>query len=170
MDFDEISIDHIDQFEADREMTEKLESMTSFSEAMEILGGGMEAKKEAIDKLNSMRSSYIDNLEGHELAEIVLECETWDGSLEDYRMDRNINEALLVGFENDLMKLALAIHHGDYSPYHEYVKMDEHGHLVSMSEYDYYKELKDNRERIYSRYEELLSEQPMIISNEFTWI
>ena len=124
----------------------------------------------SVDKLNSMRKSYIDNLEGHELAEIVLECETWDGSMEYYRMDRNINEALLVGFENDLIKLAFAIHHGDYSPYHEYVKMDEHGQLVSMSEYDYYKELKDNRERIYSRYEELLYEYPMFISNEFNWM
>ena len=170
MDFDEISIDHIDQFEADREMTEKLESMTSFSEAMEILGGGMEAKKGVIDKLNSMRKSYIDNLEGHELAEIALECNSWDGSMEDYLMDENRNELLLMGFGNDLMKMAFAIHHGDYSPYHDYVRMDAYGHLVSMDEYEYYKELKDNRDEIYSRYEELLSEYPLFISDAFTWM
>ena len=170
MGFDEISIDHIDQFEADREMTEKLESMTSFSEAMEILGGGMEAKKEVIEKLKSMRKSYIDNLEGHELAEIVLECETWDGSLGDYRVDENDNEFLMMVFGNDLMKMAFAMYNGDYSPYHDYVRMDAYGHLVSMDEYEYYKDLEDNREEIYDRYEELLSENPLFISDEFTWI
>lgn len=153
MDFDEISVEDVD-----------------FSEAMEILGGGMEAKKEAIDKLKSMRKLYIDQLEGHELADIVSECNSWDGSLEDYRVDENDNEFLMMVFGNDLMKMAFAIHHGDYSPYHDYVRMDAYGWLVSINEYEYYKELEDNREEIYDRYEELLSEQPMIISNEFTWI
>ena len=153
MDFDEISVEDVD-----------------YSEAMEILGGGMEAKKEAIDKLKSMRKSYIDNLEGHELADIVMECETWDGSLEDYRVDENSHEFLMMVFGNDLMKMAFAIYNGDYSPYHDYVRMDVYGHLVSMDEYDYYRELKDNREEIYSRYEELLSEYPLFISDAFTWM
>ena len=73
MDFDEISVEDVD-----------------YSEAMEILNGGMEAKKEVIDKLRSMRRSYIDNLEGHELADIVMECETWDGSLEDYKINKKV--------------------------------------------------------------------------------
>ena len=153
MDFDEISVEDVD-----------------YSEAMEILGGDMEAKKEAIDKLKSMRKSYIDQLEGHELADIVMECDSWDGSLEDYRVDENSNEFLLMVFDNDLMKMAFAIHHGDYSPYHDYVRMDAYGHLVSMDEYEYYKDLEDNREEIYDRYEELLSEQPRFISDSFTWM
>lgn len=153
MDFDEISVEDVD-----------------YSEAMEILNGGMEAKKEVIDKLRSMRRSYIDNLEGHELADIVMECETWDGSLEDYKINKNSHEFLMMVFGNDLMKMAFAIYNGDYSPYHDYVRVDSYGLLVSINEYEYYKKLEDNREEIYSRYEELLSENPLFISDEFTWM
>ena len=153
MDFDEISVEDVD-----------------YSEAMEILGGGMEAKKEAIDKLKSMRKLYIDQLEGHELADIVSECNSWDGSLEDYRVDENDNEFLMMVFGNDLMKMAFAMYNGDYSPYHDYVRMDSYGLLVSINEYEYYKKLEDNREEIYSRYEELLSEYPLFISDAFTWM
>lgn len=141
-----------------------------YSEAMEILGGDMEAEQGVVEKLKSMRKSYIDELEWPELAEIVSECNSWDGSLEDYRMDENDNETLSAMFGDDLVKLAFAIYNGDYSPYHDYVKMDAYGWLVSMNEYEYYKELEDNREEIYDRYEILLSEQPKYISDAFTWI
>lgn len=141
-----------------------------YSEAMEILGGDMEAEQGVVEKLKSMRKSYIDELEGHELAKIVSECNSWDGSLGDYSVDENTNEFLLMMFDDDLVKLAFAIYNGDYSPYHDYVRMDAYGCLVSMNEYEYHKELEDNREEIYDRYEELLSEQPKYISDEFTWM
>lgn len=153
MDFDEISVEDVD-----------------YSEAMEILGGDMEAEQGVVEKLKSMRKSYIDELEGHELAEIVSGCNAWDDSLRDYRMDENSNETLLVWFGDDLVKLAFAIYNGDYSPYHDYARQDAYGWLVSMNEYEYHKDLEDNREEIYSRYEELLCENPESISDAFTWI
>lgn len=153
MDFDEISVEDVD-----------------YSEAMEILGGDMEAEQGVVEKLKSMRKSYIDELEGRELAKIVSECNSWDGSLGDYRMDENSNEFLLMMFGDDLVKLAFAIYNGDYSPYEDYVRQDAYGWLVSMNEYEYHKELEDNREEIYNRYELLLSEQPRFTSDEFTWM
>lgn len=153
MDFDEISVEDVD-----------------YSEAMEILGGDMEAEQGVVEKLKSMRKSYIDELEGRELAKIVSECNSWDGSLGDYRMDENSNETLMMMFGDDLVKLAFAIYNGDYSPYHDCVRMDAYGWLVSMNEYEYHKHLEDNRDEIYDMYEILLSEQPEHISDAFTWM
>lgn len=92
-----------------------------------------------------------------QLAEIVREVNSWDGSLEDfeyYEMEQ-LDELLHSVEPTEILRMA---HFGDFNWNDEMVTIDGYGNLVSISYYEFQAELESNHDEIVERYNELVED------------
>ena len=86
-------------------------------------------------------------LEHEDLMRLVMDINSWNGSLEDLVYYENDEEFLEMCFENGL-QIARAICYGDYHYMDEYVKFNAYGNLVSNSDFGVQQELEENIDEI----------------------
>ena len=90
-----------------------------------------------------------------QLAEMVQEVNSWDGTLEDYdymEMEQ-INELF---HESEPLEILRMAHFGGFNWSDDYFTIDAYGNLESISENDFHGELIDNHDEIVKRYNELV--------------
>lgn len=92
------------------------------------------------------------------LKDLVCECNSWDGSLEDYIYYENDEEFFQTFFYNKVDEAIRAVCYGNYEYMDDYVRFNAYGNLDSCSEYELEKELKDNVEEIFDTWYELHKE------------
>lgn len=141
-----------------------------FDEAMDILNGNENAPASLVDELSAKRENYISDLSTDDLRDIVYECNSWDGSLEEYNAEENSGETLEILCGGDFERLANMMYFGDYNPTHGYLRTDGYGNIKTLSESEYHDELDDNREEIYEMYEEVSKDAPQYVSDDYRWI
>ena len=89
-----------------------------------------------------------------ELMDLMVECNSWDGSFEDiYCYDADMMEDLLHGLE--ITQIMNMVHFGDYNPSYDYFRFDGYGNIVSVHYYDYEEEVKDRADEIVEHAREL---------------
>lgn len=82
-----------------------------------------------------------------ELKDLVMECNSWDGSFEGlYCYDAGSMDEILHGL--DIYQIVNMVHFGDYHPSYEYFRFDGYGNIESVSAYDYLEELEDSHDEI----------------------
>lgn len=90
-----------------------------------------------------------------ELRDMVLEVNSWDGSLEEYEVyDMESFDDIVYGWEP--LEIANRIHFGDFSPMDDYFTFNGCGNLESKSELDFKDLIKDGEEEIIEKYSELV--------------
>ena len=98
--------------------------------------------------MKKIKEVLIDNISEENLADLVSECNGWNGSfehLERFDMEYDLD---MFADGNNAHWLACRIHHGDFNPYHDYFNFDGYGNLQSFGEYEYYEMIKDEKEEI----------------------
>jgi hypothetical protein len=92
------------------------------------------------------------------LRELVNECSSWDGSLEDMRV-YEFDEEFFDNYTESKMEAARAVFFGDIQNWNdEYIRFNGYGNLESLSEYAYDEELKENADEITERALELIDD------------
>lgn len=89
------------------------------------------------------------------IKELVGECNSWDGSLEDYCYYENDEDFFQTFFYNKVNEAVRATYYGDYNYMDDYVRFNAYGNLDSCSEYQLERELQDGVEEIFDRWLEL---------------
>lgn len=79
--------------------------------------------------------------------ELVSECNSYDGSLEEYVYHVNDEEFFNIFFYNKPDEAVRAAFYGDYRYMDDYVQFNGYGNLVSVSEWQVEEELKKQRRR-----------------------
>ena len=92
------------------------------------------------------------------IKELVSECNSWDGSLEDYYYYENDEDFFQTFFYNKVDEAVRAVCYGSYEYMDDYVRFNAYGNLDSCSEYQLEKELQDGVEEILDRWLELYSD------------
>jgi hypothetical protein len=92
------------------------------------------------------------------LKDLVNECNSWDGSLEDYVYYENDEYFFKDFFYNKVDEAVRAVCYGDYNYTDEYVRFNAYGNLDSCSKYQLEDELQENVEEILDRWLELYSD------------
>ena len=90
-----------------------------------------------------------------QLAEMVQEVNSWDGSLEEfeyYEMEQ-INEFLHSEEPLEILRMA---HFGEFNWNDEYFTVNAYGNLESISEFEFERELKNNHDEIVEHYNNLV--------------
>lgn len=92
-----------------------------------------------------------------QLAEMVQEVNSWDGSLEEfeYREMEEINELLHDVEPLEILRMA---HFGEFDWNNDYFTIDVYGNLDSIDEDEFHGELIDNSKEIVGRYNELVED------------
>ena len=89
------------------------------------------------------------------IRDLVNECNSWDGSLEDYCYYENDEEFFNMFFEGKPDEAVRASYYGDYNYTDDYVQFNAYGNLHSVSEYQLEDELQDGVEEIFDTWYEL---------------
>lgn len=92
-----------------------------------------------------------------DLEYMVRECNSYDGSLEDYCYEINDEDFFNVHF-TEPMEAVRAAYFGEYQYSDDYVRFNAYGNLKSVSTWDFEQELKDGKEEIVERYAEMLED------------
>ena len=92
-----------------------------------------------------------------DLEYMVRECNSYDGSLEDYCYEINDEDFFNVHF-TEPMEAVRAAYFGEYQYSDDYVRFNAYGNLKSVSTWDFEQELKDGRDEIVERYIEMLED------------
>ena len=112
-------------------------------------------------KITKLRRK-IEDLSNEEkaniLAQLVCECNGYDGSLEDLYYYENDEEFFNMMFENNPLEAVRSAHYGEYGYTDTYVKFNGYGNLESISEWDRDRELIDSEEEIIIEVERLLED------------
>lgn len=89
------------------------------------------------------------------LKEMVLEVNSWDGSLEDFEyMEMEQLDELLTDVEPlEVLRMA---HFGNFNWSDEMVTINAYGNLESVGYYEFQSELENNHDEIVERYNELV--------------
>ena len=93
-----------------------------------------------------------------DLEYMVRECNSYDGSLEDYCYESNDEDFFEVHFGNNPMEAVRAVCFGEYNYSDDYVRFNAYGNLKSASKWDFEDELSDNKDEIVERYIEMLED------------
>jgi len=93
-----------------------------------------------------------------QLAEMVQEVNSWDGSLEDFEyMEMEQLDELLTDVEpTEVLRMA---HFGNFNWADEMVTFNAYGNLESISYYEFQSELESNYDEIVDRYNELVENE-----------
>lgn len=92
------------------------------------------------------------------IKELVSECNSWDGSLEDYYYYENDEDFFQTFFYNKVEEAVRATYYGSYNYMDAYVRFNAYGNLDSCSEYQLEQDLEDGVEEIFDRWFELYSD------------
>lgn len=92
-----------------------------------------------------------------DLEYMVRECNSYDGSLEDYCYEINDEDFFNVHF-TEPMEAVRAAYFGEYKYSDDYVRFNAYGNLKSVSTWDFEQELKDGTDEIVERYIEMLED------------
>lgn len=92
-----------------------------------------------------------------DLEYMVRECNSYDGSLEDYCYEINDEDFFNVHF-TEPMEAVRAAYFGEYQYSDDYVRFNAYGNLKSVSTWDFEQELKDGTDEIVERYIEMLED------------
>lgn len=92
-----------------------------------------------------------------DLEYMVRECNSYDGSLEDYCYEVNDEDFFNVHF-TEPMEAVRAAYFGEYQYSDDYVRFNAYGNLKSVSTWDFEQELKDGKDEIVERYIEMLED------------
>ena len=90
------------------------------------------------------RNELMEKINTEMLREMVEECNSWNGSLESYRVYDFDEDFFQIFYNNDPMRAAQATHFGDVNWSDEYITFDGYENLKSYSEYSYNAMLNDN--------------------------
>lgn len=90
-----------------------------------------------------------------DLEYMVRECNSYDGSLEEYCYEVNDENFFNVNF-TEPMEAVRATYFGEYQYSDDYVRFNAYGNLKSVSKWDFEQELKDGKDEIVERYAEML--------------
>ena len=92
-----------------------------------------------------------------DLEYMVRECNSYDGSLENYCYEINDEDFFNVHF-TEPMEAVRAAYFGEYKYSDDYVRFNAYGNLKSVSTWDFEQELKDGTDEIIERYIEMLED------------
>lgn len=92
-----------------------------------------------------------------DLEYMVRECNSYDGSLEDYCYEINDEDFFNVYF-SEPMEAVRAAYFGEYKYSDDYVRFNAYGNLKSVSTWEFEQELKDGTDEIVERYAEMLED------------
>ena len=87
-----------------------------------------------------------------DLKEMVQEVNCWNGQLEDYYYYENDEYFFKEFFQDRVDEAVRATYYGEYNYMDDYVRFNAYGNLDSCNEYEYEKELEDNKEEIIEAY------------------
>ena len=101
------------------------------------------------------------------IRDLVQECNSWDGSLEEYDYWENSEDFFDTFFEGKPMEVARATYYGDYNFMDDYVQFNAYGNLKSVSEYEFENDLINGVEDIFETwYEEYQNNNVDTYDNE----
>ena len=103
-----------------------------------------------------LKALLMEEVTSEELRDMVNDCNSWNGSLEDYRYAYNDEDFFQTFFSGRLYNLVGAICNGEYNQHDEWVRFDVYNYLVSKSTYEVNDELDSNKEEIIDTFLELL--------------
>ena len=89
------------------------------------------------------------------IRDLVRECNSWNGSLEDYDYYENDEEFFNMFFANKPFEAVKATNSRDYHYINDYVRFNVYGNLHSVSEYELKEELQEGVEEIFDTWYEL---------------
>lgn len=92
-----------------------------------------------------------------DLEYMVRECNSYDGSLEEYCYEVNDEDFFNVHF-TEPMEAVRATYFGEYQYSDDYVRVNAYDNLDSKSRYDYEDDLRDGQKEIVERYTEMLED------------
>ena len=121
-----------------------------YDNALDIVRGYEDAPDEVIAELKRLRSEYIDSLHPQDLDDILYECVSWDGSLEEVYFQTK-DDYIAYSCGDDAKALEEANKIGD----DEYVREGEGGQLETLSTNQHFSQLFERRHEIYDTWEEL---------------
>lgn len=98
-----------------------------------------------------------ENVSVKNLEYMVRECNSYDGSLEDYCYEINDEDFFNVHL-TEPMEAVRAAYFGEYQYSDDYVRFNAYGNLKSVSTWDFEQELKDGKDEIVERYIEMLED------------
>lgn len=98
--------------------------------------------------------------------ELVSECNSYNGSLEEYTYYENDEYFFNTFFEGKPDEAVRATFYGDYRYMDDYVQFNGYGNLVSVSEWQVEEELKNNVEEIFDCWFELYEENNVETYND----
>lgn len=98
-----------------------------------------------------------EDISVRDLEYMVRECNSWDGSLEDYCYEINDEDFFNVYF-TEPMEAVRAVCFGEYRYSDDYVRFDAYRNLKSASKWDFNDELTAGKDEIVERYAELLED------------
>lgn len=87
-----------------------------------------------------------------DLKEMVQEVNCWNGQLEDYYYYENDEYFFKEFFQDRVDEAVRETYYGEYNYMDDYVRFNAYGNLDSCNEYEYEKELEDNKEEIIEAY------------------
>ena len=114
--------------------------------------------QEDIDKMeNNEYEEIIEYLKNdiETLKDLVSECNSWNGSLEDYNYYENDEYFFDTYFDNKVNEAVRAVCYGNYKYTDDYVRFNAYGNLDSCSKFELEDDLKDNVEEIFDTWLEL---------------
>ena len=114
--------------------------------------------QEDIDKMeNNEYEEIIEYLKNDikTLKDLVIECNSWNGGLEDYNYYKNDEEFFDIYFDNKVNEAVRAVCYGNYKYTDDYVRFNAYGNLDSCNKFELEDDLKDNVEEIFDTWLEL---------------
>lgn len=89
------------------------------------------------------------------IRDLVIECNSWDGSLEEYDYYENSEDFFNTYFENNPMEAVRASYYGDYNYMDDYVQFNGYGNLKSVSLWEYENDMQEGVDYIFETWYEL---------------
>lgn len=105
-----------------------------------------------------------ESIEFEELNEMLRDCIGYDGYFNDLDYWENDQEFFDCMY-NDKMELVRALSYGNYNYMDAYVKINAYGNIESCSDFEYQKNVEDQKEEIVEHYLELYADDNVYPSN-----
>lgn len=93
------------------------------------------------------------------LRDLVIECNSWNGSLDWLDYQENDEEFFNIYFEGNPNEAVRATYYGEYKYMDEYVRFNAYGNLKSASRWEVEKELEESVEEIFDTWYELYQDK-----------
>lgn len=88
----------------------------------------------------------------NELKDMVSECNSWNGSLNEYYYWENDEYFFEIFYNNNVIDAVRAVCYGEYNYWDDLVQITWDGNLYSCTNIDYEKELEENANEIIETY------------------